>query len=247
MHRRIALGIAIGGALLLVLDAVAVRMGIAGGAIPKLSGSSLWITSRAAGVTAFLALMLDMVFGLFVSTGAADRVIPRGRSVDVHRWLSTVALSLTAVHALALIGDRFVRFDVLDLLVPFLSSYRSFAVALGVLAAYGAILLHASFSLRRRIGAATWRKVHYLSFFVFASALAHGLLAGTDTSARGVRALYVACLTVVAALGLYRALGSPAARAAKRRKAGTTRAVAAMDENALGATEVMRRLIRRIP
>lgn len=210
MHRRIALGIALGAGLLIVLDAVAVRMGLVAGVIPKLAGISLWITSRAAGVTAFLALTLDVAFGLFVSTGMADRLIPRARSVDAHRWLSTVGLTLTGVHALALIGDRVVRFDVLDLLVPFLSSYRSLAVALGVLAAYGALLVHVSFSLRRRIGARTWRKLHYLSFFVFAAALAHGLAAGSDTSTVGMQAIYVSSLAIVAALGLSRALRSRA-------------------------------------
>jgi len=206
VHKRIALGIAIGGILLLVLDAAAVRAGVAPGAIPKLAGSSLWVTSRAAGVTAFLALTLDVVFGLFVSTGAADRLIPRARSVDVHRWLSTVALAMTGVHAIALLGDRFVRFDILDLLVPFLSSYRSFAVALGVLAAYGALVVHKSFSWRKRLGPRTWRRLHYVSFFVFAAALLHGLLAGSDSGARGMQALYVTSATSVIALGLVRAL-----------------------------------------
>lgn len=213
MRRRIALGIALGGVLLIVLDAVAVRLGLAAGAIPKLAGTSLWVTSRAAGVTAFLALTLDVIFGLLVSTGAADRLVPRARSVDVHRWLSTVALALTGVHAISLIGDRFVRFDVLDLLVPFLSSYRSVAVALGVLATYGALLVHLSFSWRRRIGGKTWRKLHYLSFFVFAAALLHGLLAGSDSSSPGMQALYISSLSVVGALGIYRGLSTHTVRA----------------------------------
>lgn len=221
MPRRIALGIALGVALLLVLDAVAVRMGLAAGAVPKLAGPSLWITSRAAGVTAFLALTLDVVFGLLVSTGAADRVIARARSVDVHRWLSTVALGLTAVHAVALIGDRFVRFDALDLLVPFVSSYRSFAVALGVLAAYGALLVHTSFSWRRRIGAKTWRKLHYLSFLVFAAALAHGLLAGSDSGKPGMQALYLSSVIIVSSLGLYRVFGTRLARTSSPRRSSS--------------------------
>lgn len=219
MHKRIALGVTIGGVLFFVLDAIAVRMGAATGVIPKLAGMSLWVTSRAAGVTAFLALSLDVVFGLFVSTGAADRFIARASSVDVHRWLSTVALTLTGVHALALLGDRFVRFDVLDILVPFVSSYRAFAVALGVLAGYGAVLVHASFSWRRRIGVKTWRKLHYLSFFVFAAALLHGLLAGSDGSAPEIRALYVSSAAVVAILVIRRALR--AFRPAVRRSGGT--------------------------
>lgn len=221
MRRRIALGVAIGGALLLVLDAVAVRTGVATGAIPKLAGTSPWITSRAAGVTAFLALTLDVVFGLFVSTGAADRFIPRARSVEVHRWLSTVTLSMTGLHAIVLIGDRFIRFDVLDLLVPFLSSYRSFAVALGVLAAYGALLVHASFSWRKRIGGKTWRKLHHVSFFVFAAALLHGILAGSDSHTAGMHALYVGSATLVGVLGAYRALKLRGAHGEARRPRST--------------------------
>lgn len=204
MPKRIALGITIGGVLLLMLDAVALRMGLATGVIPQIAGTSPWITSRAAGATAFLALTLEVIFGLFISTGAADRLIPRAWSIDVHRWLSVVALTMTSVHAVALLVDRFVRFDVLDVLLPFVSSYRVFAVALGVLAAYGTILVHASFSWRRRIGPKTWRKVHYLSFFVFAGALLHGLLAGSDSSSPGMQALYVSSATAVGLLGIYR-------------------------------------------
>lgn len=222
MPKRIALGIGTGAVLLLMLDAVAVRTGFATGVIPQIAGTSPWITSRAAGVTAFLALTLDVVFGLFVSTGAADRVIPRARSIDVHRWLSMVALAMTGVHALALLADRFVRFDLLDVLVPFVSSYRVFAVALGVLAAYGALLVHASFSWRRRIGPKTWRKIHYLSFFVFAAALLHGLLAGSDSGTAGMQALYASSATIVGVLGAYRALKPRGARVEARRAGDTT-------------------------
>ncbi len=220
MRRRIALGVALGGVLLLVLDAVAVRAGVATGAIPKLAGTSLWVTSRAAGVTAFLALTLDVVFGLVVSTGAADRLIARAQSVEVHRWLSTVALGMTAVHAFALLGDRFVRFDVLDVLIPFLSSYRSIAVALGVLAAYGAMLVHASFAWRRHLGAKTWRRLHYLSFFLFAAALLHGVLAGSDSGALGMQALYVSSVTAVGALAIYRMVGASGSRKGARSRIG---------------------------
>jgi sulfoxide reductase heme-binding subunit YedZ len=217
MGKRMLIGLLIGLGLLIVLDAISARVGLAPGVIPKLAGTSAWTTSRAAGVTAFVAVTLDVVFGLFVSTGAADRLIPRARSVEVHRWLSSVALSMTAVHALALTGDRFVHFDVLDALVPFLSSYRPFAVGLGVLAAHGALVVHVSFWLRRRIGVKTWRTLHSLSFLVFAAVVAHGVLAGSDSDAAGVQALYVAAGTLVGSLGLYRALLSRAAQPAARR------------------------------
>lgn len=168
--RSIRLGLLVGLAALLVVDAIAMRIGMGTGAIPTLAGPSLWITSRAAGTTAFLALTLDMVFGLFISTGAADRWIPRARTVEIHRWLSTVSLSLTAVHALALLGARF---DILELTVPFITDVRPFTVGLGVLAAWAAVAVHVSFDWRKRLGNKTWRRLHYVSFAAFAAAVVH--------------------------------------------------------------------------
>jgi predicted ferric reductase len=222
MARRIGIGVAIGILLLLVLDAFGTRVGFTSSMVPKLEGTVVWTTSRAAGVTAFLALTLDVVFGLFLSTGAADRFVPRGRSVDVHRWLSGMALGFTALHAFSLMGDRFINFDVLDLLVPFLAPHRPFAVGLGVLAAEGALVVYGSFWLRRRIGARAWRKLHYLSFAVFVAAIAHGLLAGTDAAMRGIRALYVVAIMLVTSLVIYRAFGQRHARARVPRRAEAT-------------------------
>lgn len=217
MARRILIGAGLGLALLIVLDAVATRLGLAPGAIPKLAGTAAWTTARAAGVIAFVALTLDVVFGLLVSTGAADRLVPRGRSVEIHRWLSSVALALTAGHAVVLLGDRFVRFDVLDLLVPFLSPYRAVAVGLGILAGYGALVVHLSFGVRRRLGVKTWRRLHFLSFAVFGAALTHGVLAGSDSGRVGMQLLYLGSAALVAGLTLHRAVVIPIARRATRR------------------------------
>lgn len=208
MARRLLLGGLIGMALLLVLDALATRLGMAPGLIPTLPGTALWTTSRAAGVTAFVALTLDVVFGLLVSTGAGDRLLPRARTVDLHRWLSSVALALTGLHAVLLLGDRFVRFDVLDLVVPFLSSYRALAVGLGVLTAYGALVVHVSFQLRKRLGARAWRRLHYLSFAVFLGALLHGVLAGSDSASLGMRVTYAGAGGAVLLLTTLRVVGA---------------------------------------
>jgi predicted ferric reductase len=180
----------------LVAQAVATRLGLVGDPFPKLAGA--WTTSRAAGVTAFAALTLDVVFGLFVSTRMLDRWIPRGASVDVHRWLSGVALALVALHALALLFDASMPFDALDLLVPWQSSYRAGAIALGVFALYGAALVHASFDWRKRIGVRVWRALHFTAFAIFVVAGVHGVLAGSDSS--GLRPLYGAALAMVGAL-----------------------------------------------
>ena len=79
MTRTRWIGLAI---VALVVEATLVRLGVVVDPIPKLAGTAAWTTSRAAGVTAFAALTLDVVFGLFVSTGLIDRWVPRTRSEE---------------------------------------------------------------------------------------------------------------------------------------------------------------------
>ncbi|MFO0614261.1 MAG: hypothetical protein U0414_16860 [Polyangiaceae bacterium] len=202
MRRAAGVGVALGVVALLVLAAIGARAGVAPDVLPKLSGSAAWLTSRAAGVTAFLALSLDVAFGLFVSTGVADGAIRRARSVEAHRFLSAAALGATALHVVALLTDGFVRFDALDVLVPFLSSYRPVAVGLGVVAAYTMVLVHASFGWRASIGAKVWRALHATSFVAYVGALLHGVFAGSD--AHALTGLYAASGAVIGALVLYR-------------------------------------------
>ena len=201
MTRRRWIGLAI---VALVVEATLVRLGVVSDPIPKLAGTAAWTTSRAAGVTAFAALTLDVVFGLFVSTGLVDRWVPRGASVDVHKWLSSVALTLVGVHSLALLVDPAVHFDALDALVPGMSSYRAGAIAIGVLAMYGALVVHLSFGWRKRIGVRAWRALHFTAFLVFVGAIAHGMLAGSDAAHHGMRALYAGSGVVVTALVVIR-------------------------------------------
>ena len=187
---------------LFVAEAVAVRLGWMPD-LPRLSGPEAWTTSRAAGVIAFAALTLDMVFGLSISTGILDRWIPRGASVDVHRWLSSVSLSLIAVHALVLMADRWVRYDAFDVLIPGVSSYRPGAIAIGIIATYAALVVHASFGWRKRIGQRAWRALHFLSFAIFLAAIAHGLLASSGGHP-WLRHVYAASGAIVSALVLVR-------------------------------------------
>jgi predicted ferric reductase len=186
---------------LLAAHAVAARLGFVL-PLPAIPGTAMWAASRAAGVTAFVALTLDVVFGLFVSTGVFDRWLPRGASVDVHRWLSSVALAFTGVHLLALLVDPAIHFDALDLLVPGLSPYRAGATAVGIAAMYGAVVVHASFDWRKRIGVRAWRMIHFTAFAVFVAAVAHGLTAGSD--AGSLRPLYAGCGALVFALVVVR-------------------------------------------
>jgi len=163
-----------------------------------------WQLSRATGFTAFVALALDVTLGLLMSTRAGARLIPRAQQVDLHRWLSPLTLALVAGHALLLLADDFIGFDLVDVLVPFAAPYRPFAVGIGVIAAYLALVIHLSFGLRKRLGTPLWRRLHGLSFVAFIAAAAHILLAGTDASSPWALAVITLPIDVIAGLVVYR-------------------------------------------
>lgn len=193
-------GILIGLVVLAVAGALASRFGIANIEVPRAASTAPWLLSRISGLTAFVALSLDVILGLLVSTRTANRLFGKGVAVELHRWISPVTLALVLGHGVLLLADGYIRFDALDVLVPFTSSYRPVAVGLGVLAAYLALVVHASFAFRRRIGPAMWRRLHYLSFVALVGSALHALLAGTDSASWFVRGVYAVPLAIVGVL-----------------------------------------------
>jgi predicted ferric reductase len=209
MGSAVVRGVLVGLAALLVLGAVLGRTGWATVALPRFDGTVAWELSRATGYTAFAALALDVTLGLLISTK-----LSRATGVELHRWVSPIALALVLGHAVILLGDGFARLDALDLLVPFASPYRPIAVGLGVIAAYLAVVVHGSFALRKRLGTRTWRRLHYLSFAAFALAAGHALLAGTDASRTWALALIAGPVAAVLVLVARRIRGATRRRSA---------------------------------
>jgi thiamine biosynthesis lipoprotein len=144
---------------------------------------------------------LELDRGAIATSGRDRRRIKAAAATDVHRFLSLLALGAIALHGLVLTLDQTVRLPAAALVVPGLSPYRPLATGIGVLAAELMALIYASFSLRRRIGVSTWRRLHYLTFGVFAAATVHGLAAGTDRWALG---LYTGSIAAVSGLTAWR-------------------------------------------
>lgn len=168
------------------------------------AGPLFWFASRAFGVVAYTALTLEVLLGLGASTGYLDRSIGRARVTEIHRWLSAIVLATSGMHALVLLGDQTVKLSLIDLLVPFRAPYRPLAVGIGILAGYALLTLHVSHALRKLIGPRTWRRLHYVSFAAFVLATLHGILAGSDASKLGLRALYVGGALLVSGLTFLR-------------------------------------------
>ncbi len=163
-----------------------------------------WYLSRGAGATAYLLLTASVVLGLLVHTRLGDRFIPRNGSFDLHRFVSLLALTCTALHVYILLGDDYLAFTVYELSVPFASPYRSVETAVGVLSADALVVVVVSFWLRRFFGYRAWRALHYLSFALYVGSAAHGILAGTDTAQLWARSMYLGSAALVFTLLAYR-------------------------------------------
>jgi predicted ferric reductase len=143
-----------------------------------------WFLSRATAFVALGLMWLSMVLGLGITNKLAQ-VWPGGPTAfALHEYTSLLGLAFVLFHALFLLGDHYINFNLLQLLVPFSTrAYKPFWVGLGQTGFYLGLIVTLSFYIRKQIGYRVWRGLHYITFLSFAAALIHGLAVGTDTGA----------------------------------------------------------------
>jgi predicted ferric reductase len=175
---------------------------------------TFWYLSRAAGLCAVVVLVVNTALGLALSLRLPERWVEKWRLFDLHQLSGLIVVGLLALHVFALLGDAYTGYTVPQLLVPFLSPYRPWPVALGVLGFYLTLVVTFTFYVRRWIGQRTWRLIHYGSFAVFALGLLHGVLSGTDTGTPWAVAVYAGSALAIGALTWwrFRAAGPPRSR-----------------------------------
>ena len=137
-----------------------------------------WITSRAAGTAALILSSVSVSIGLLMGGRFVKR---RGYDLRVtHEALSLATMVALAVHALSLIGDRFLHPSLLDVTVPFVGGYKTFWTSTGIIAGWSLIALGLSYYVRDKIGSQRWRKLHRFTALAWILGLAHSLGEGTD-------------------------------------------------------------------
>lgn len=158
-----------------------------------------WYTIRAAGITAYLLLFLTVATGLLLSGpgGARWKGIP---VLPLHRFLTWLMGAFLAVHVLVLLIDSYLRFSVVEVLIPFTAAYEPFWTGIGVLAVYLLVLVLYSTVVRRELHNLLWYGLHLLSYPAFVFTTAHGIKDGSDTRSPWLLLLYVACAAVTTAL-----------------------------------------------
>jgi sulfoxide reductase heme-binding subunit YedZ len=165
-----------------------------------------WVMLRAAGIGAYLMLFLSVAWGLVATTSILGRRVSKATATTAHQFLATCGLLLLAVHLGGLLVDTYVPFSIGDLAIPFASSYRPVAVALGVVAMYAVVLIVVVSWLRKPIGTRWWRRVHLLAVPAFGLSMLHGIFAGSDATRPAMWWTYVGTGVIVLFLVLVRAM-----------------------------------------
>lgn len=162
-----------------------------------------WYVTRASGLTGYFLLWLSMVWGFAIPSRIVQPILDSTFTYDFHEHLSIVGLGFVVLHVVVLLFDHYLPFSLLQILVPFIESYRPLWVGLGIISFYILLLVTFTFYLRQRIGSKTFRAIHVLSLVSYLGTTLHGLFAGTDSALPITMFLYAGTFLVVVFLTVY--------------------------------------------
>jgi predicted ferric reductase len=141
-----------------------------------------WYIARASGIIAWLFITASVLWGILLST----KLFPNHRRpawlLDLHRGLGALSVLFLLTHVVALIADSYVQFEIVDVLVPFASEWKTWQVALGVFAFWGLVIVELTSLAMKRLPRKAWRGIHFTSYLTFLLTSLHGTFAGTDAT-----------------------------------------------------------------
>ncbi|HEV3318677.1 MAG TPA: ferric reductase-like transmembrane domain-containing protein [Solirubrobacteraceae bacterium] len=169
------------------------------------TGPSLyWYLTRSTGAVALLLLTAAVVLGVVDVRRWSTPRWPRFVVDALHRNVALLAMVFLCLHILTSVLDSFAPISLIDAVVPFAGSYRPFWLGLGAVAFDLLIAVTLTSLLRQRMGYASWRAIHWLTYASWPIALLHGFGTGSDVNSTWLLALSLACLLAVFAAVIVR-------------------------------------------
>lgn len=174
--------------------------------------SALWDLSRGSGVAALVAFTVSLVLGIVTRSGRDALGLGRFGLAEVHRTAALTGVGLVAVHLVSLLFDPYAQLRVIDLVLPFLGSYRPLWLGLGTLAVDLLGVVTVVSLLRHRVGPRVFKAVHWATYALWPLALVHALGTGTDAATLWLDGIALACVGAVGTAVMWRTSSSFAGR-----------------------------------
>jgi methionine sulfoxide reductase heme-binding subunit len=171
------------------------------------SASSLeWYLTRSTGAVALLLLTLTLALGVLDVKRWSTQRYPRFVIDSLHRNVSLLAICFLLVHILTSIVDGFAHISIAAAVIPFVGSYRPFWLGLGAISFDLIVAVILTSLMRARMGFASWRAIHWLTYASWPVALLHGLGTGSDVKSEWLLLMSIGCVIAVAACVLARTI-----------------------------------------
>jgi sulfoxide reductase heme-binding subunit YedZ len=168
------------------------------------SNPAFWYATRASGIAAYVILTVVVCIGMSMGGKAQSINWPRFSVEDIHRFGGLLVGALIGIHVVTIALDSFLPFSIVNLVVPFTSSYRPLWTGLGIAAAEILLALAITNHYRKRLPYSFWRKAHYANFAVWTLASLHGVMSGTDRGVWWLALIYGLSIASVVALLVWR-------------------------------------------
>ena len=177
---------------------------------------ALWALGRGTGVVALVLFTITVVLGIVSRSGRSIGGLGRFGVAEVHRTAALTAVGLVAVHLTSLFFDPYAQLRLMDMVLPFVGSYRPLWLGLGTVAVDLLLVITGVSLLRNRVGPRVFKTVHWLTYLLWPVALLHGLGTGTDAGSLWMDAVAVVCSAAVAGAAAWRLAPSYAERGRAR-------------------------------
>jgi DMSO/TMAO reductase YedYZ heme-binding membrane subunit len=165
-----------------------------------------WVLARVAGLSSYAALAVALVTGIALRSAVLDWMGSNRALRALHEYTTVLWIPLAAIHLLSLLLDKTARIGVLDLVIPFHSTYGTLAIGLGALSVDILLVVTVTAFFKRRMKKSVWLWLHRLAYVAFALAFLHAVLSGTDFSDPLVSAITWAAAAMLLLLALARAI-----------------------------------------
>jgi predicted ferric reductase len=167
----------------------------------------LWVLARVAGLSSYAALAIALVTGIALRTAVLDWLGSNRAVRALHEYTTVLWIPLAALHLVSLLLDTTARIGLLDLVVPFHSSYGTLAIGVGALSLDILLVVTVAAYLKRRMSKELWLWIHRLTYVAFALVFLHAVLSGTDFSDPFVSAITWGSAAALLTLTVVRLLG----------------------------------------
>jgi Predicted ferric reductase len=166
-----------------------------------------WFLSRGSAIAAYWLLWLSVGLGISMTNKLAKVWPGIPPTFEIHQFTSLLGLGFALFHGLILMGDHYMNFSLVQVLVPFSTqSYRPGWVGIGQASFYIWAVIVASFYLRKRIKGKNWRLLHYIGYACFMGVMVHSIFSGTDAPTAWFHYLYLFSGVWLLLLVVYRIL-----------------------------------------